>query len=192
VKKPLILASTVALLTIGVVGVVAVNSASAQVLTFTATLSGANNVAPQATGPDTGMATITIDTVSFQVCVTATINLQQGETVTVNHIHMGDSNTNGGVFIPLQSMSFPSLTNACVTADQASTAAVVADPGGFYYNIHTNLLPAGAARGQLVLQQAAPTTTAAAASTTASTTATVAPTSVATVAPVTASPAFTG
>jgi hypothetical protein len=184
VKKPLIIASTVGVLTLGIVGVVAVNSASAQTLTFTATLSGANNVAPQATGPDTGSATITIDTVTFQVCVNATINLQSGESVTANHIHMGTSAQNGAVFIPLASMSFPSL-NSCVTADATTTAAVIADPGGFYYNIHTNLLPLGAARGQLVLSATTP-------STGGTTTTTVAVSPAATVSPVTATPAFTG
>jgi CHRD domain-containing protein len=186
VKKPLIIASTVAALSLAIVGVVAVNNAAAAVTTYTVMLSGANNVAPQATGPDTGSATITIDSVTFQVCVVATINLQQGETVTVNHIHMGTSTQNGNVFVPLGGMSFPSL-NSCVTADSATTQAIIADPSGFYYNVHTNLLPLGAARGQLVLQAAGTTTRP-----TSSTSSSVSPT-IATVAPVAAAnPSFTG
>jgi hypothetical protein len=188
VKKPLILVSTVAVLTFGIIGVVAVNNANAAVLTYTASLSGANNAPPQAISTDTGSATITIDTVTFQVCVVATITLNDAnDAVTVNHIHTGVAGANGAVFIPLASMSFPSL-NSCVTADATTTAAVVANPAGFYYNIHSTMFPLGAARGQLVLQAAtttvAPTTTPA----------TVSPTSVvATVAPVAAAnPTFTG
>jgi hypothetical protein len=187
VKKPLIIASTVAALSLAIVGVVAVNNASAAVTTYTVALNGANEVPPGDMTNYTGNATITIDSVTFQVCVVATLNTQGvTDPVIANHIHQGAVGVAGAIFVPLGNMSFPSL-NSCVTADASTTAAIIANPSGFYYNIHTTMHTGGAARGQLVLQAAGTTT----ASTT-STTSAVSPT-IATVAPVAAAnPTFTG
>jgi hypothetical protein len=46
----------------------------------------------------------------------------------------------------------PTSINAitgCTTSDATTLAAIKANPGNFYANIHTPLFPAGAARGQL-------------------------------------------
>lgn len=183
-KKPLALASAAVLLTLGIVGVVAVNSAGAASTTYTAVLSGANEVSPPGTvTTDTGNAIFTIDSVTFQVCVISVVNLEQGDTVIANHIHMGAAGIAGPIVVPLNNMSFPSL-NSCVTADGPTTQAIIADPSGFYYNVHTEMHPGGALRGQLVFLPPVTTST----TTTIRTSTTVTPT----VAPVKANPAFTG
>jgi hypothetical protein len=94
---------------------------------------------------------------------------------------MGAAGTAGPVVV-----NFNNNLNTCVAGDPTVVANIIANPAGFYFNVHTMMHQGGAARGQLVLQ-ADPTTTA---STIATTTTTVSPTS--TVRPVTATPSFTG
>jgi hypothetical protein len=172
VKKPLALAGTAALLTATIIGVIAVNNASAAVMTYTAALAGSNEV-PAVASTLTGMATITIDPTSFQVCVTATIN-NGADAVIADHIHTGAAGVAGPVLV-----NFNNNLNTCVTSNATDTANIIANPAGFYFNIHTTAFPNGAARGQLVLAAAVVTTT---------TTIATATTSVA----ATATPVFTG
>ena len=41
--------------------------------------------------------------------------------------------------------------SGCVAGDAAVVSAIVADPSGYYVNVHTPEFPAGAIRGQLVV-----------------------------------------
>jgi len=69
------------------------------------------------------------------------------DTITAAHIHTGALGTAGGVLI-----SFDVPTNGlsgCVAASQAAIDDVLADPAGFYVNLHNAPFPAGAIRGQL-------------------------------------------
>jgi hypothetical protein len=86
--------------------------------------------------PDTG-----------RVCVVAFAINQIGKPI-LFHIHQGAPDVAGPVvvdFVPL----LPDGTG-CVRADPKVTRAIVQDPSGFYYNIHTAKFPAGAVRGTLV------------------------------------------
>ena len=136
--------------------------------TFTATLSPASEVPPIGNNEAgaSGTATITfnltkddlgyITSASIDVTVNVT-GFPNGTTLTGAHIHPGAPGSNGGVFVSLGlsagDVSFPSgagsFTRAgiAVTVDQAN--AILANPGAFYFNIHTARNPDGVARGQL-------------------------------------------
>jgi len=66
------------------------------------------------------------------------------------HIHVGPRNVAGPVVVPLV---VPAATDfevsACTTADAGVLAAIAADPGAYYVNVHTPNFPPGEVRGQL-------------------------------------------
>jgi hypothetical protein len=114
-------------------------------LTFVATLTPQNNVPPGPTGA-TGDATIEIDVEGGQVC--HVINYAgAGAPITMGHIHVGDPGVNGPVVV-----NFTNLTtgaDACVSADSQLLSEIVANPGGYYVNLHTDPFPQGVLRGAL-------------------------------------------
>ncbi len=153
-KKYLALASSTVLMSATIIGFIASGSASAAVMTYHATLLGTNEV-PAVASTYTGMATITIDPDTNQVCVTATLNNPPSDPVILDHIHMGAAGVAGGVVI-----NFNNNLDTCVAGDPNVVAAVIANPAGYYFNVHTTTFQGGAARGQLVLQADTTTTTA--------------------------------
>jgi hypothetical protein len=136
--------------------------------TFRAALSPANEVPPVTNAESTGSgtATITLDTTtnaSGQItAATATfvVNLSgfpAGTSMNIAHIHQGASTcacpvvvntglTAGNNVLTTGSGTF-TVAGIAVTADVAS--AILANPGNFYFNVHSTLNGGGAARGQL-------------------------------------------
>jgi CHRD domain len=140
--------------------------------TLTATLLSSNEVPPIG-GAETGAAgtatlrlTATKDSsgnvtaASLDVTVSAT-GFPGGTVLTASHIHGGPAGTNGGILLSFGlaagEVVFPNGTGSftkqsvAVTADLANS--ILANPAGFYVNIHTAANPGGVARGQLVLAQ---------------------------------------
>ena len=139
---------------------------------YTAVLSPAKEVPPivGAEAAGSGTATITANlvkdaagnvtsaTLDFAVTVTGFPN---GTSLTDAHIHGGAAGTNGGILVSLGlsagAVNFPTgagtftRTGITVTVDQAN--AILANPGNFYFNIHTAANPGGVARGQLAIAQ---------------------------------------
>ena len=137
--------------------------------TYAVTLSPANEV-PPVTGSEasgSGTATLTFNltkdaagtatAATLDVTVNAT-GFPAGTALTASHIHPGAAGSNGGVFVSLGltagevvfangSGSF-TKRGVTLTADQANT--IMANPAGYYLNIHTAGNPNGVARGQLV------------------------------------------
>lgn len=145
---------------------------SNQPLVFTAQLSAANEVPPvsnaesQATGEATITITATRDSANAITGGSMVMNftvrsLTPTSTVTLAHIHTGAAGVNGGVLVnsglsaataiptPAGSASFQSQA---ITADAATINNIVANPSGFYFNVHTALNPGGVVRGQLRAQ----------------------------------------
>ncbi len=81
--------------------------------------------------------------------------------IVAGHIHSGAAGTSGPPVVPLPiSLAAPIVTptgsvmltisGVAVSADAAN--AILANPGGFYFNLHSALNPVGVVRGQLAKQ----------------------------------------
>ena len=77
------------------------------------------------------------------------------------HIHVGDAGANGGIVVPLfELIGMPAdarndaletgRLSDCVTADPALVSTILADPTGYYVNLHNTRFPGGSMRCQLV------------------------------------------
>lgn len=141
--------------------------------TFTATLLPANEnpaiVGSEAAGSGTATVTIvtTKDGAGNVTAATATfvVNMSgfpAGTTISNAHIHAAASGINGAVVVPsgitnganvVAANGTVSFTAANLTITPVDVAnQILANPAGFYFNVHTTLNPGGVARGQLVRQ----------------------------------------
>ena len=135
--------------------------------TFTVPLSPANEVPAitnaDASGSGTATIALTVTKDSGGNITSATANIQisvsgfpAGTTFTDAHIHNGAAGSNAGIYVSAGLASGElTLTNGSgsvtknglnVPSDRA--AAILANPAGHYFNVHTLLNPAGAIRGQ--------------------------------------------
>ena len=89
---------------------------------------------------------------------TFTVNNKSGETYTRAHIHKAPAGVNGGIHwdfleagIPVASVSDqPSQLRGIARARAAAVVAdLLANPSGYYVNVHSTAFPGGAVRGQL-------------------------------------------
>lgn len=120
--------------------------AQANTFNFIVALSGANEVAPNVGDPDgIGVADITIDdstapfpTISWTITV-ANIDLPP----IAAHIHLGAAGTNGPVRVDFSAQ----LTGSGL--QDADLVGVLANPTGWYVNVHTTAHQGGAVRGQV-------------------------------------------
>ena len=71
--------------------------------------------------------------------------------ITAAHIHEGAAGVAGGVVAPLITPQPGQRANACTEIDAGLARRILADPSGFYVNLHNAAYPAGAVRGQLVV-----------------------------------------
>lgn len=116
-------------------------------VTLRAELSGKNEV-PTAGDPDgTGRASVTLDPAKRQVCYDITVS--SIDPATMAHIHRGAAGAGGP---PVVSLSAPKdgTAKGCVgELDAAVLRDIIANPAGYYVNVHTSSYRAGAVRGQL-------------------------------------------
>jgi hypothetical protein len=138
--------------------------------TFTADLSPANEVPPVANAEKSGSGTVTITMFIAKdangVATSASIDFDatfsgfpSGTALTAAHIHPGAAGVNGGVLVNTtitagevtmpQGSGTLSKRSLSLTVDQAN--GIIANPAGYYFNIHTASNPGGVARGQLKL-----------------------------------------
>jgi hypothetical protein len=140
--------------------------------TFTATLLPANEVPPITNAENVGSGTATIvfnvtkdssgNVSTASVQFTASVfGFPPNTVVTIAHIHQGVTGVSGGIKITaVGTAGTVTLTNGSGTftattsnADAATVQAILANPSGYYFNIHTTVNPAGVMRGQLVQVQ---------------------------------------
>jgi hypothetical protein len=133
---------------VGGVLLAAAGSASAQILNFTASLDGAQEVPPVNT-PGYGFANVTLNVATGQVTVSGDY-FELLSPVTAAHIHgLAPAGVNAGVIVPLQ---LTGTTSGTVSGMGTLTGAQVDGmiQGLTYINIHTNLHPGGEIRGQII------------------------------------------
>ncbi len=124
-------------------------AASAQVLTAP-NMTGAQEVPPA--DPDgSGNATVTISGTR----ITYTINTNNITLPPIDqHIHQGAAGVDGPVFIQLIGAWVGGTYTGTRIVTQAEIDAMLANPAGFYVNVHTTDFPGGSIRGQLQLAAA--------------------------------------
>lgn len=135
---------------------------------YAATLLPANEVPPitgnEAAGSATAELTFHLTKDGAGAITAATLDVTvsakdfpPGTTLTSAHIHPGAAGANGGVFVSLGlsagEVSFAngsgSFTKNAISLTSSQANSIVANPAGFYLNIHTSTHPDGVARGQL-------------------------------------------
>ena len=137
---------------------------------FTAALSPTNETTAVVGGDVTGSGTVTItmhntkdaagnitaSTADFTVTLSG---FPAGTVLTGAHIHPGAAGVAGGVIwslglaageITLPNGSTTFTKPAVAPADIATAQAILNNPAGYYFNVHTTVNTGGAARGQLV------------------------------------------
>jgi hypothetical protein len=136
--------------------------------TFSVPLLPANEV-PATTNADasgSGTAVIALTAIkdSGGTITSATANIQisvsgfpDGTTVTDADIHNGPAGSNAGVYVSTGITpgdltivnGTGSVTKSGITVPSDRAAAILSNPTGHYFNVHTGLNPNGAIRGQL-------------------------------------------
>ena len=97
--------------------------------------------------PDgTGTAKITADATTNQVCYDITV--QNISRPTAAHIHKGARGVAGPPVVTLEAPTNGAISK-CLKVDKQVAAGIIADPSGYYVNVHTADYPNGAVRGQL-------------------------------------------
>lgn len=97
----------------------------------------------------TGTATVVLDPEAGTACWEMTV--ENVDPITVSHIHEGAEGEDGGVVVDLDVDGFEGSSEGCNDAADADILqSIIDNPAGFYVNVHTEELPAGAIRGQLM------------------------------------------
>jgi hypothetical protein len=142
------------------------------VYVFTADLLAANENPPIADAEATGSGTTTVtltttkDATGKITAATAKFEIvlkgfPATSMITISHIHKGDAKTNGNVVLDsgMKATEAIALTTGgtTITKDNLTTspdlaAALIASPGDYYYNVHSQLHAGGVVRGQLKLK----------------------------------------
>jgi CHRD domain-containing protein len=138
--------------TLGMVGMLAVGApAYGEGRSFATTLTGAAEVPGPGDANASGTALITLNQGQGEVCFELSWAGIDG-TVTAAHIHVGGATVAGPVVVPLfVDAALPGTDSAsgCVSASEELIKAIRHDPENYYVNIHSDVFPAGAVRGQL-------------------------------------------
>jgi CHRD domain-containing protein len=155
-------------LTVFAVASIMMRSARADIVVFTAQLLASNEVPPvsNADANAFGQVRVTLDTATNTFQFEWSVNNVASTNIILSHIHEGAAGANGPVRVDsLISPASPvpvvnggavfSRSNLSGPADVVTR--LLANPAGFYFNIHSNLNPGGVVRGQLIRQAAGPT-----------------------------------
>lgn len=109
-------------------------------------LTGSQEVPGPGDADGTGTAKVTADATTNQVCFDLTA--QAIARPNAAHLHRGAFGVEGPVVVPFNPPA-NGASSGCVSVEKSVAAAVIANPAGFYVNIHNAEYPKGAIRGQL-------------------------------------------
>lgn len=144
-----IAARTAAALALAVPFLLTPVAASAEAVVLTANLSGANEVGANGSGagaPDgNGAFRAEVNVATGDFCYT--LYAEKIAAPTMAHVHTGAAGVNGGPVITIDVTGKGS--DQCIAVEPDKLKPILADPAGFYVNIHTADFPSGAVRGQL-------------------------------------------
>ena len=120
--------------------------------TVFAVMNGAREIRPDGRrhgGDPDGRGSFSATVSGDQFCYGITVS--GIDTPTSAHIHKAPKTTTGPVVIPLTppTSGDPGTSSACVTADPALLADILAHAPQYYVNVHNAVYPGGAVRGQL-------------------------------------------
>jgi hypothetical protein len=87
------------------------------------------------------------DAAKGQLCYTLGVGSLASPTMA--HIHRGDAQTAGPVVVPLANPA-QNIADTCTPVAPALIGEILANPAGFYVNVHTTQYPKGAIRAQLM------------------------------------------
>ena len=111
---------------------------------FAIQMTGEEEVAPG--DPDgTGTAMIRINPGRGQLCYT--LRVRNIDPATAAHIHEAPAGVAGPVVVELDAPTGGS-SSACVNIGREEAREILADPENYYVNVHNELYPGGAVRGQ--------------------------------------------
>ncbi|MCX6552599.1 MAG: CHRD domain-containing protein [Acidobacteria bacterium] len=122
---------------------------------------GSVSVSMTPTGGGAYAASFTIQVGGLVKAVVLPAPLDSGSVIVAGHIHPGAAGVVGAPVVPLPISQaapivtptgsvFVTISNVAVPADVAS--AILANPSGYYFNLHSALNPGGVVRGQLIKQ----------------------------------------
>jgi hypothetical protein len=118
--------------------------AHAETVTLTAVLAGANETVP-GDADGAGRFSVEIDTVSGDFCYV--LSAEKIAKPTAAHLHSGAAGSSGPPVTALE-VTGPG-SDMCIALEPDVLKPIVANPAGYYINVHTADFPDGAVRGQL-------------------------------------------
>lgn len=123
-------------------------TAAGQVGTYVAQLTGANETPNAADANGVGFVVLTINKEAKTLGFTAYV--QDINAVVMSHIHRGAAGVTGPVIVPFNVPFINGVSSGTLTGvDDSLLAEIIANPPGYYFNVHTGDFPGGALRGQL-------------------------------------------
>jgi hypothetical protein len=93
-----------------------------------------------------GIGVVLVDDETNQVC--AAVLVLGVDELHGAHIHFGSAGETGGHAVDLAD-PVNGFSYSCHIANEAVVDQLIANPGGFYLNVHSHEFPGGAVRGQL-------------------------------------------
>ena len=119
---------------------------------LTANLLGSNEV-PAGTGDPngTGTAQVRLRAGEGRLCFSFSAITNTTLPATAAHIHIGAAGTEpaNNIVVTLTAPDADGNVEGCVNVARSLVSAILANPSGFYVNVHTTDFPDGAIRGQL-------------------------------------------
>lgn len=94
-----------------------------------------------------GHANFRIDAAKGEVCYD--LMVEKIQAATMAHIHKAPAGANGPVAVPLNKPDANGKSTGCATVGPDAVKDILANPGGYYVNVHNGEFPGGAIRGQL-------------------------------------------